>query len=159
MALSNFSWIIPDRLAGSDLPGGGVRSAVALRHDIEFLAGEGVKLLVSLERPQGPVDKVCEEYGLQWRWFAIPDFGVPAGTKRFSALIDDCVTLFAGDVPVCVHCRAGVGRTGLVLACLVGAYLHLDGAKAIATVRASRNAVENDLQRAFIESFLEEYES
>ena len=159
MALSNFSWVIPHRLAGSDLPGGGVRSAVALRHDIEFLAGEGVKRLVSLERPQGPVAAVCEEYGMHWRYFAIPDFGIPVNGKRFAALIDEGVTACSGDEPVCVHCRAGVGRTGMVLSCLVGAYLHLGAEKAIATVRAVRNAVENDQQHRFIESFLEEYES
>ncbi|MBN1761415.1 MAG: hypothetical protein JW863_24035 [Chitinispirillaceae bacterium] len=159
MALSNFSWVIPDRLAGSDLPGGGVRSAVALRHDIEFLAGQGVKLLVSLERPQGPVAAVCEESGIRWRSFEIPDFGIPVNGKRFAKLIDECVVSFSGDGPVCVHCRAGVGRTGMVLSCLVGAYLHLGPEKSIATVRTVRNAVENDLQRGFIESFLEAYES
>ena len=159
MAFSNFSWVIPGKLAGSDLPGGGVRSAVALRHDVEFLAAEGIRLLVSLEKPEGPVEKICSENGMLWRFFSIPDFGIPENNGRFSALIDECVLAFTSGTPVCVHCRAGVGRTGLVLACVVGAYLHLGAQRAVATVRASRNAVENDGQHRFISAFLEAYEN
>jgi protein tyrosine phosphatase len=159
MALSNFSWVIPGKVAGCDLPGGGVRSVVALRHDVEFLAGEGVGMLVSLERPEGPVKKVCDEYAIQWRLFSVPDFGVPEHKGRFNKLIEECIHAFTNGTPVCVHCRAGVGRTGMLLSCLVGEYLHLGAAKAIATVRRLRHAVENDMQRDFIFSYLEAYES
>lgn len=159
MTLNNFSWVIPGKLAGSDLPGGGRADANALRDDVQFLADAGIGLLVSLEKPSGPIGKICREAGVQWRNFPVADFGIPEDIDSFMMLVTECIRSFEGGIPVCVHCRAGIGRTGLTLACIVGAYLGLETAKAVATVKKVRPAVETEEQRSFITLFLDTYES
>lgn len=153
MALNNFSWVIPRKLAGSDLPGGcGTKDG--LREDVSFLASEGVRVLVSLARPAVPLAKACAEAAIEWRCFPIPDFGVPSGDGSFCRLVDECVGFICADRAVCIHCHAGIGRTGMVLSCIVGVYFHLDAQKAVAAVRAVRQAVETREQCSFITGFL-----
>lgn len=160
MALNNFSWVIPGKLAGSDLPGA-CGSTDDLREDIAFMASEGVKVLVSLARPAAPLAKVCAEAGMEWRCFPIPDFGVPSDYGPFGGLVDDCIEFISAGRGVCIHCHAGIGRTGMVLSCIVGVYFNLDAQNAVDAVRAVRHAVETREQCLFINGFLKSrnYES
>lgn len=161
MALRNFSWVLPQMLAGSDLPGSssGCSSIDALRQDLSYLSTSGVALLVSLERPVGPVGALCEEAGMHWRYFPIPDFNVPDDLLSFKNLVAEITASITNKQAVCVHCHAGVGRTGLVLCCVMGTYLKLSGKLAIAAVRKVRSIIDTDEQERFITNFLRDYES
>ena len=62
---------------------------------------------------------LCIAQGIQFLSFPIPDRGTPASTREFSAVLAQLHTeLLAGNA-VAIHCRAGIGRTGLVAACLL----------------------------------------
>jgi protein-tyrosine phosphatase len=99
----------------------------------------------------------AERLGLATRRFEIDDMSVPA-VPRSDAFRDFVAELHADLARgrnVTVHCRGGLGRSGLVAACL----LVYDGeapAAAIARVRACRRgAIETRGQERYVHDFAE----
>ncbi|HEY3354677.1 MAG TPA: cyclin-dependent kinase inhibitor 3 family protein [Polyangia bacterium] len=75
--------------------------------------------------------------GLATAWFPIRDGSVPASRASLRGLLDRIVAALRAGRTVIIHCRGGLGRTGLVAAaCLVG--LGARPAEALAAVRAVR---------------------
>jgi atypical dual specificity phosphatase len=124
----------------------------------DWLVGEGVDVLISLATPYGPAAEECERVGIDWVFYPIVDFNVPTDMESFSALVEDIVDALGDEegVGVCVHCQMGIGRTGLLLACVVGKYLSLSADKAIVAVRKARPmSLETPAQEYFVKQFLE----
>lgn len=157
MAFNNFSWVLPHKLAGSEIPGRNGTGLDAARKDLLWLKSQGIYTLVSLERPKGPFEQLCSETGLKWNFFHIPDYDVPEKMNDFVGLVSNIVIDIKEDRPVCVHCHAGIGRTGLVLSCVMGMYFQIDARMAIASVRQSRSALDTIEQERFVFTFLEKY--
>ncbi|HKZ04189.1 MAG TPA: protein-tyrosine phosphatase family protein [Methylomirabilota bacterium] len=92
--------------------------------------------------------------GLTLLRFPIDDMSVPPNAADFATFLEEIRTRLAAGEGVYLHCLAGVGRTGLALACL----LVLAGEPAAAAVAAVRGyyrpeAVETEAQREFVEAF------
>ncbi len=96
-----------------------------------------------------------QQAGLGWRQFPIEDFGVPVGPSRlaWSALQTELSARLQSGQALLVHCAAGLGRTGTMVALLLKA-LGQDSATAIAAVRAARpGTIETPAQHDFVVSF------
>jgi atypical dual specificity phosphatase len=125
----HFHWVLEGQLAGMGAPG----LLGDAEQDLCAIATHGIGLLVSLTRQPVPAS-LLRSFGIQGRHFPIEDMGVPALGATLRLLHEMSRSIAAG-VPVAVHCQAGLGRTGMLLA----AYLIAQGAspdEAIRTVRA-----------------------
>lgn len=123
--LKNFGWVRPGRLAGMGLPGPAAWP---------LLRAHGIGAVVSLT--EAPPPGAPEAAGIDLLHVPIPDFGTP--TEEDLLRVTGWVTERLGrDVPVAVHCFAGIGRTGTVLAAVL-VVEGLDAESAIAEVRRAR---------------------
>ena len=138
-----FDWVAEEWLAGCAYP----RDEATLAE----LADRGVAVLINLhERPHDR--EVLARYGLKELHLPVPDFTPPKPDQlaRGVAAIEQAV---ADGEKVAVHCAAGLGRTGTLLAC----YLVSRGSspdEAIARVRSVRpGSVETPAQVAAVRTY------
>ena len=128
--------------------------------DDEFsgLYESGVRQVVSLLESHeayelGLADEagLCSKHGLEFVSYPIPDRGLPPTVHGFADLTRSIYHESAGGQSTVVHCRAGIGRTGLVAA---GVLLHaaFDVTEAFAHVSARRGVVvpDTDEQRDWL---------
>ena len=73
--------------------------------------------------------------GLRVLYLPMPDFGVPAKDELARAVQHAIAYAQAGH-NVVVHCSAGIGRTGLFLACVAKQVLGFSGEEALTWVRS-----------------------
>jgi len=137
------SWILPDQLLACAYP----RTNAALA----ALKAVGVQLVVNLHvRPQPP--NALTRFGLTELHLPTPDFGVPAA-ESLRRGVEAIERVLAAGRCVAVHCGAGRGRTGTLVACVLVAR-GAAPADALARVRRLRpGAVETRAQEAAINGF------
>lgn len=64
---------------------------------------------------------LCAAHGIGFRHFPIPDRGTPSSGKEVFALVAELHALLGQGKAVAIHCRAGIGRTGVIAGCLLHA--------------------------------------
>ncbi|MBF0142789.1 MAG: dual specificity protein phosphatase family protein [Magnetococcales bacterium] len=142
-----FSLVIPGRLAGMSMPG----FNNPVDEEIDFLRKQGVVSMVNLSGN----DYRSPLYRATFRVIDIPIVEYePPSVKQMDQLIDMHLSLPMGQV-MAVHCRGGIGRTGTVLACMLGKIEGLSGDEAIRMVRNTRlGSVESGPQLEFVKKYL-----
>lgn len=144
-----FLWLKRGELAGTPLPG----VFHEIDYDMQALQRVGVTLLVSLTKRPVKTD-VLDKYHIQGIASYIPDMEAPALDQAVELCMQIEKAMARGET-VAVHCRAGLGRTGTVLA----AYLIWEGATALAALEQARSVeprwVQSEKQAQFLERFAE----
>ncbi|MCA9605128.1 MAG: ATP-binding cassette domain-containing protein [Myxococcales bacterium] len=143
---NGFHWLIPGVIGGLPRPGV-VRS---LESDLEGLERLGVTRLVTLEEKPAFADEVLAPYGISGQHFPIDDMDAPPVDAAIELLTGFRSRLAAGEV-IALHCLAGKGRTGTLLA---GYLLLVSGCTALEAldrVRAIQPRwVQSDAQIRFL---------
>ncbi len=141
-----FYWVEEGVIAGSAKP--------ALPSQWEYLKAQGIKAVVSLTQTPLPEDAL-KTMGIgksDYLHLPIPDMGVPEEYQAWDFL-EFVWSRRAVGKPVLVHCSAGLGRTGMMLALYLKS-LGYTARRAVKEIRAKRpGSVETDAQVRFLEEF------
>ena len=146
---SGFSWLVPGRLAGTPWPG----VVHDMDADLKALSRCGVTMLITLTEKDFPQDALAR-HGLRNFHLPVYDHEPPTVAQIQMLLARMSAALRRGEV-LAVHCLAGLGRTGTVLA----AWLVREGLTAEEALRRVRLIDAQYVQSASQEALLHEYEN
>lgn len=131
------------------------------RADFRTMAKAGIALVVSLlpvaeaERLALAAEaRLCRQAGFDFVNFPIADFAVPEDFGAAAALVGAIADQLAGGDAVAIHCRAGIGRSGMFASAVLVALGETPDA-AMAAVSAARgcDVPETEAQRAWVRDF------
>jgi len=143
---SNFSFV-KERLAGMERPG----SHASLHEDLTFLKAQGISHIVSLT--ERPLDyTLVDEFEFEYLHLPVADF-TPPTMDQIRKFIEFWQAAEAQARATVVHCAAGQGRTGTLLACAL-VYQGHTAVEAIERLRAKRpHSIETSEQEHAIQDY------
>lgn len=148
MGPRGFTWIIPGALAGTPMPG----AVLDIDYDLQALKRVGVTCLITLT--ERDLDQTAlRRNGLTNLHLPIRDREPPT-VAQVTMLLKRMETLLAAGQVLAVHCLAGIGRTGTVLAC----WLIREGLTAAEALKRVRRVEPKFVQTTEQEQFLQQYE-
>lgn len=132
----NFKWFRDNLAAGADPEG-----------EIDFLKHKGIGAIISVcTRCLNDIDNI--KYYFEYT----RDGHAPQNLNEICDFIETCLN---NNIPVYVHCFAGIGRTGTVLAAYIMRKEHLTAEEAINIVRSEyyMYAIESSMQVSALKEF------
>ena len=122
----NFSWLIEKKLAGSSIP--------TSIDEVHWVIDQGVKSIVTVREEPLADDWIKD---VNYLHVKSNDLGVPEFDDLGYA-VDFIHRRITNNQPVLVHCLAGLGRTGTILACYLVKYQNESADEAMEKVREQR---------------------
>ncbi|QCI66654.1 dual specificity protein phosphatase family protein [Phreatobacter stygius] len=110
-----------------------------------------LSLVEDREFPDAPgLDERLSRQGIRWLRYPVADYGTPQDLPAWRAMADELRAALDLGGRLVIHCRAGLGRSGMIAARLL-VERGLPAAAAIAIVRGARpGAIETAGQEAWI---------
>ncbi|MDH5610413.1 MAG: dual specificity protein phosphatase family protein [Cyclobacteriaceae bacterium] len=146
MDLFGFRWIIQDKLAGSGQPG----QYNDLSKDTNLLKKHEIDTIVNLRYSKLYYDELEPDFELVN--FPITDMNIPLPRKALELvqIMDEKINK---GQKLLIHCKAGLGRTGLIAASYL-IYKGMDAEESLRHIRTiNPSYVQNKLQENFLMHF------
>jgi protein-tyrosine phosphatase len=167
-------WIDTSGLAGA-AEGATLRMAIVpcpaggsgLSPTMHSLRAQGIETLVSLLSAEEvsvlrleAEGAVCRETGIDYRWLPVTDHSIPGSMEEFREVVDQLQRDLHSGKAVGAHCYAGIGRSCLLMACLL-CLEGLSAEEAFARLSAARGLPVPDtwLQSQWVRHFAESLEN
>lgn len=142
----DMNWIIPGKILALAGP---TKDTFTIDEFITFAKENNIKALVRLNRPHYPPEKLIQE-GIDHHHLFFKDGDIPSPSLlvKFCQIAEE--TLKKG--ALAVHCRAGLGRTGTMIAIYLIYKYGLSADKVIAYLRMMRPGSVLGIQPRFLYS-------
>jgi ADP-ribosyl-[dinitrogen reductase] hydrolase len=116
--LPNTYWTLPGLLLAGEHPSG--LTPEATRQRLSTLVASGIECFIDLTHP-AEIDPYDQELPFHVEYLRKPirDHGLPERREHMMEILDCLHDALGSGRPAYVHCRAGIGRTGMVVGCLL----------------------------------------
>jgi atypical dual specificity phosphatase len=144
---TNFSWVSEGKLAGSGLP--------ITEDEFRWVVDKGIKSIVSVREVPLP-SKWFDGGEIDYLHLMVEDYGAPS-MEVLDEIVDYIDKKIRSGKAVLVHCAAGKGRTGAVLAAYIIKKEKLTAEQAIEKIRLMRPGSVQSLTQETALSMYEKY--
>jgi atypical dual specificity phosphatase len=144
---TNFSWVLDGKLAGCWLP--------VTENEFKWVVDRGIKSIVTVREVPLP-SQWFDRSDIHYLHLRVEDFGAPS-MEDMDEAVDFIDKKIRSGRPVLVHCAAGKGRTGAVLAAYMVKKQNLTAKQAIEKIRIMRPGSVQSISQETALSMYEKY--